>query len=350
VQGIPSVSIIVPVGKNSETLGQLIESVDNLDYPSYELILACEESIDVSGLASNKGNTRVVEGGPGNPSKLRNLGMKTARYDILAFIDSDCAPRPEWLREMIAAKIELGTKIVMGKTFSANREASRWASISADRYAAWFDSTLDNRFLSRLDTKNLVMEKQLLLDLGQFDESLDSKEDRDLGYRVYRAGEKIGFAPMAMLEHSDPETLGQAYRRAVWYSRGMGQFRAKYGRGLLEGGGDLVFYKGYVRESVWAGLAILWFVALAVIFLSGLIRGIPLLVSILAGFGIGGVAFRSLGKSVAKFVLRRSSWDDLLFDIVSDLGHKRGYLTSILVSFLGKEGRPPERHSRGSES
>jgi cellulose synthase/poly-beta-1,6-N-acetylglucosamine synthase-like glycosyltransferase len=281
---------------------------------------------------------------------LRNLGIRFSRHDLLAFIDSDCFPEAGWLRQMVSTKMELGTRLVMGKTYSANRESSVWASIAADRYGTWFESTQRDRYLSRLDTKNLLVEKQLLLDLGMFDENLDSKEDRDLGYRLEKAGERIGFASTAALKHCDPETLGEVYHRAVWYSRGMGQFRGKYGRGLRPRKGDLIFYKRYVGESMWAAIALIWFFALVVLSVLGVLSGTPLLVSFLFGLVIAGAAFRSLAKSTFKFLLRRSTFNELVFDLVSDIGHKIGYINSNFSSPRGKKGKRQERLSRESGS
>ena len=333
MQKLPPVSIIVPLGKKSE-LDTLVDSILSLDYPQFELILAYKSDDGIKDTLSKivMGNSmvRAISVGPGNPSRLRNIGMIHSKFDLLAFIDSDCMPQRDWLHQLVSTKIRLGYRVVVGATRSANSHESQWARVAAERYAVWLLGALQNDRLTRLDTKNLLIEKDFLISLGSFDENLDSKEDRDLSLRIQRSGKSIGFASQATLNHKDPENLGEVYRRAVWYSRGMRQFRAKHHAPFIPRRRELIFYKRYIGESIWALFSMLLLTTTAVIALLGILQGYLILILLLGGLVALGMAFRSLIGSLCRLALRRSTKEDFIFDLISDLGHKVGYISAML--------------------
>ena len=342
---LPPVSVIVPVGRRMGSLPDLVEAVIGLDYPLLELLLCCEKGIDlqeeVKTQASGTKRIRIIMVDASGPSGLRNAGVRASRYELLAFTDSDCTPGPEWLKELLRAKEKLRTRAVVGSSFSANYSRSRWSRVSAERYSAWLDGAKEGDYLQRLDTRNLLMEKALLTALGAFDEGLCSKEDRDLGHRLVQAGERIAFAPEARVGHRDPETIRGVYRRSVWYARGMRQFLTKHGVGWFMRSRDLVFYKRYVGESLWALVALIWYGALFAIIASGLDLRLPVPISLLglAGLPIALLAFGSAAKSAGKFLMGRSSADDFVFDIVSDIGHKVGFISAATGIWRPRGGK-----------
>ena len=179
----PPVSIIVPTGRKTGLLADLIKAVRDLDYPLFELILSCEKGTDLPGelmqLISTSSRIRIVTTEHANPSSLRNAGVKASRYELLAFTDSDCTPDRAWLKELVAVKQALGTGAVVGSSISSNYSRSRWSRVSANRYSAWLEGIREGDYLNRLDTRNLLIAKDLIERLGAFDEELPSKEDRD---------------------------------------------------------------------------------------------------------------------------------------------------------------------------
>ncbi len=340
---LPAVSVIVPLGKHEELLAKQISSVLAQDYPRYEIILA-RSSIGGSEALTVRitdPRIRLVEGPARNPAGLRNLGAANSRHDLLAFLDSDCMPDADWLTKFVEAKQRLGTKAIVGASRSANEQASKWARVAARRYAIWIEGASRGETLKRIDTKNLMIEKPYLDSLGGFDDRLDSKEDRDLALRVMRSGHLIGYARDACVSHHDPVGLSQIFRRAMWYAKGMNQFRAKYGIGPFSGSVDEIFFKRYSLECVWALASIAYFASLSLLAVSGVVREMSLLWAVVFGLVLVLLAFRSLLRSFGKFMLGRSSWEDLIYDLACDLGHKIGGIGSILRGRL----RGPPRGS-----
>ncbi len=106
----PLVSIIV-TSYSTERLNDIFELLDGMkeqNYPNIETIFVTEGSKElfdqVKAYATEKAvpNVKVIfnYGEPGL-SIARNLGIKEAKGDIIAFIDDDALPAPNWVEEMV---------------------------------------------------------------------------------------------------------------------------------------------------------------------------------------------------------------------------------------------------------
>jgi cellulose synthase/poly-beta-1,6-N-acetylglucosamine synthase-like glycosyltransferase len=66
-----------------------------LDYSNYEIILLPDKPI------SDMNGVKIFATGSVTPGKKRNVGVKHAKGEICAFIDSDAYPRNDWLRNAV---------------------------------------------------------------------------------------------------------------------------------------------------------------------------------------------------------------------------------------------------------
>ena len=108
--GSPLLSVIISSYTISR-LDDILELLDNLrtqTYPHIEIIFIAERSSEllemVKRFAFEKNISNLVaifnDGEPGL-SSARNLGVKKASGDIIAFIDDDALPFPNWAEEMV---------------------------------------------------------------------------------------------------------------------------------------------------------------------------------------------------------------------------------------------------------
>lgn len=111
------VSIILPTYNRAARVGKAIESVLAQTYENFELIVVDDGSADetekvvTSYMDSRIRYHRMPENG--GQSKARNCGMKLARYDYLAFEDSDDLWRPGKLKAQMDALCNAGTNVGM---------------------------------------------------------------------------------------------------------------------------------------------------------------------------------------------------------------------------------------------
>ena len=86
-----SVSIIIPTYNREKYLSKAIDSVLAQTYPYYELIVVDDGSDDNTAELINKYGSDIVYIRQENkgPAAARNTGVQAARFNLLAFLDSD---------------------------------------------------------------------------------------------------------------------------------------------------------------------------------------------------------------------------------------------------------------------
>lgn len=102
------ISIIIPLYNKEQYIRQTLESVFNQTYQEFEIVIVDDGSTDGSlDVVRQVGDPRIriVCKENGGVSSARNLGIKEARYDYLAFLDADDLWMPDHL-EVIARLME----------------------------------------------------------------------------------------------------------------------------------------------------------------------------------------------------------------------------------------------------
>ena len=100
------ISVIVPVYNIEEYLPRCVKSIVNQSYKNLEILLVDDGSTDGTGalcdsLAETDSRIRVFHKKNGGSSSARNLGIKEARGEFLAFVDSDDYIEPEMYERLM---------------------------------------------------------------------------------------------------------------------------------------------------------------------------------------------------------------------------------------------------------
>ena len=104
----PLISVIIPVFNGQAYLAQALESVLAQTYPDIEVVVVDDGSSDASlqvaaGFAERRlaGRLRLLQQSQRGPGAARNLAIKEARGDLLAFLDCDDTWTPNKLEIQI---------------------------------------------------------------------------------------------------------------------------------------------------------------------------------------------------------------------------------------------------------
>jgi len=133
----------------------------------------------------------------------RNLGLKKAQGDIIAFIDADCVPDNNWLIEL-AKSIKDEEKIIVTGSIKSIGKKTTW------------DVEEERKYLDEASTNNMAFKKEIIKKVGFFDEKLNYGEDTDFTWRASDLGYKIKYNKHAIIYH-DWGSLRQDIRRSLWY-------------------------------------------------------------------------------------------------------------------------------------
>ncbi|NIU88674.1 MAG: glycosyltransferase, partial [Nitrosopumilaceae archaeon] len=113
---IPQISIVIPCYKQpvelKNCLAALHDQKCDLDYEI--IVVDSEPSEIIRDVAKNFPEIKLIRGADNlKPGAARNLGVKDARSEYIAFIDSDCIPNEHWLQQAFES-LEKGHKLVGG--------------------------------------------------------------------------------------------------------------------------------------------------------------------------------------------------------------------------------------------
>ncbi len=203
----PKISVIVPVYKVEKYLPECIDSILAQTFTDFELILVDDGSPDNSGkicddYAARDSRIRVFHKENGGVSSARNLGIKNAQSDYIAFLDSDDWWKPEFLEKMLALaqKYPPAGCCCCWMTFSTQTGESIPGFLPGWKLG-------DMRLIDMLShsagkghfpiwTGAVLLKKNILNEIGRFDETLMASEDCKVWF------EFVLRAPVAYLNDS----------------------------------------------------------------------------------------------------------------------------------------------------
>jgi len=140
----------------------------------------------------------------------RNVGIASSSGDVVVFLDANCIPSSGWLERLIAPIVTEGEQIVVGRITSPGGVSIHdAASPQGGRDAA---------YLEECANMNVAYRRDVLAQLGGFDEQLGFAEDVDFAWRARDAGHRIRFEPAAEVVHdwgTAQAELTRAFRYGV---------------------------------------------------------------------------------------------------------------------------------------
>ncbi len=201
--GRPEVSVVVPSYNTKGTISRCLESLLAQDAGEPFEVIVVDSSTDGTdslirsrfpsvSLLSMK--TKVL------PGAARNLGIKKARGDVVAFVDADCVADRSWLAELMNAYRSNGCDAVAGSVANANPEnLVGWGS-----YAIEFSRYHPKSPARELDSSascNLSVRRHVFESIGCFQEAMFGSEDIMFTLAMTRSGLRLVFSPSARVSH-----------------------------------------------------------------------------------------------------------------------------------------------------
>ena len=136
-----------------------------------------------------------------DPGTARNIGIREAKGDVIAFIDSDCIARPDWLERIAAAHQTSKVSVIGGVVGIGNpaMDSVGWAG-----YLAEFREFLpkqSQKYVSHIPTCNISYKRKIFEKYGFFRGEYYPQEDLVFNYNLVKAGEKILLEPTIQVLH-----------------------------------------------------------------------------------------------------------------------------------------------------
>jgi cellulose synthase/poly-beta-1,6-N-acetylglucosamine synthase-like glycosyltransferase len=223
----PKVSIIVATYNNQETIAECLKSILSLDYPKgyFEVIVMDGVSIDNTAKIAEQFPVKVVSIRLNCPAAY-NYAFKIAAYPVFGFIDSDAKLEPQWLKKLVPRLTEPNVAGVSGSIETWNQD-NPWARIIGYDIKNRYQRI--GKYTGRIATMNLLLKKEVIAEVGGWDENLPSQYDTDFGFRMSSLGYKIAYEPNAVCFHYNRPTLKAYYRQQYQYGKNTLKLYFKHG-------------------------------------------------------------------------------------------------------------------------
>lgn len=184
---MPIVSVVIPCFNHEKYIGECLDSVLNQTHSDFEVIVIDDGSTDGTPQIVRSYGSRVKYIWQKNkgPSSARNLGIRTSQAEFIAFQDADDIWLPEKLElqvEFLEENPDLAWVYSDMCTFNDQQILqTSWFSERPTQQGKVFEKLISNNFVP---TITVIAKKSVILEVGGFDESLRSCEDKDLWLRL----------------------------------------------------------------------------------------------------------------------------------------------------------------------
>jgi len=203
-------SVIVPLKKCNDFLEENVKALLKGSYKNFEIIILPDKKEKKKFPKS-----KIVSTGNVGPAKKRDIGAKIARGKILAFIDDDAYPSPDWLKNALKLFNKKKVAAVCGPgvtppTDSVWQQASGAFSsvlIGGGPYTYRFIAQ-SSREVDDYPSMNFLIRKSIFWKVGGFDSRYWPGEDTKLCLDLTKIHkQKILYDPSVLVYH---------HRRAIF--------------------------------------------------------------------------------------------------------------------------------------
>ena len=233
----PTVSVLIPNFNGEKTLAQCIESVKALEYPLKKEIIVIDDGSSDGGAKILKkiSGIKVIfkEKNAGKAAAL-NDGIRAAKGELVACIDSDTFPSSDALMKMVPC-FENGVGAVTGlvRAYKPKKFVEKIQEVEYLISFGFFQSVLaDMNGIMVTPGPMSVFDRKTLKKIGGVDE-LNITEDMEIAMRLQYHHCRIAACPEAVIYTVVPDNLGSWFRQRTRWYRGKFVNTRKYSKMVL---------------------------------------------------------------------------------------------------------------------
>lgn len=238
----PPVSVVIPTCNRAQHLREAVEGVLTGTLDDLEVLVMDQSDDDatercVASLADAR--VRYVRMHRRGACPARTFGAAMARAELIAWLDDDCVPLPDWL-ERIARAFERdpGLQFIFGELRAPEqrRAGGGYPEFRPGAFSARARRR-DWRVAMVAAGANMSARKRFLREVGAFDESLGparpdvKSNDASMAYKVWRSGASwVATSRIAVVHKNGFREERDLRRLYTGYSHGLGVHYGRFAR------------------------------------------------------------------------------------------------------------------------
>jgi glycogen(starch) synthase len=205
----PSVTIVINSVDRAASLDRTLSSLRQLRYANFEVVVVQGPCADGTAeiLARHGPTLRIGRCPYRNLAASRNIGIAMARGEIIAFLDDDAVPEPDWLDRLVEGLRDPTVGAVGGFIRDHHGIDFQHRVVIADRFgdAEYQDREHaplgPDRYVSPTGT-NMAFRREALMAIGGFDEQFAYfLDETDVNLRLADGGWRLALVHDAEIHH-----------------------------------------------------------------------------------------------------------------------------------------------------
>jgi GT2 family glycosyltransferase len=225
---LPFISVVVCVYNGSQTLNFCLEGLQRVDYPRFEVIVVDDGSTDESASIASNYCVRLIRTENRGLSSARNVGLRAARGEIVAYLDSDARPDPHWLKYLGAAFLKSQHAGIGGPNI-APPDSGLIADCVAQAPGGPLQVLLTDELAEHIPGCNMAFRKAALEEIEGFDPRFRiAGDDVDICWRIRDKGGTLGFSPGAAVWHCRRNSIKTYWKQQREYGKAEAMLERKW--------------------------------------------------------------------------------------------------------------------------
>lgn len=216
----PMISVIICVYNGADRIGAAVESLRDLNYPNYEVIVVDDGSTDNTlEVLAGFDFVKLVDGAHAGLSVARNAGAAAASGEILSYTDDDCEVDRDYLFWLAKAYHDEGWDACGGPNIPPTPEGEDEAVVAsapgAPSHVMLTDVEAEHIPGCHLSVKKVVFDA-----IGGFRAQYRAAgDDVDFCWRLRDAGYTIGFHGASFVWHRRRTSLMRYFKQQKGYGK-----------------------------------------------------------------------------------------------------------------------------------
>jgi GT2 family glycosyltransferase len=207
-------SVVIATYNRCNDLEECLDSLLSAEKQPDEVIVVDSSSSDGTDDLVKNYSVRYMTIKEKSRMKARNVGLKHAKGDIVAYLDDDAVVSKVWTSFVLEPYEDMSVSGVGGRVLPYGVDEADLSPLTNPNVGKIFDDgTVLGNFdlllsnLIEVDTFigcNMSFRKELLMRIGGFDENFKSncfREETDICIRLKKAGYKLVYSPKALVWH-----------------------------------------------------------------------------------------------------------------------------------------------------
>lgn len=217
---LPKVSILIPAYKSESTIGDTLESIEKLDYPSKEVIVA-NDYPDRTPEICRQHRAQVISSRKRlGKAEALNRVVKKATGDILFFMDADTTATKDCLKKVVPWFSDPEIAAVSPKYVVRNKKnvLTKLISIENSFISSFFKTNMFFGSLIAFRGCGVAIRKSAFEKAGGWSNTMI--EDNDLAAKLVERGFRIHYDPEAVVKTREPESMSELRKQRFRWGKG----------------------------------------------------------------------------------------------------------------------------------